>query len=478
MTYLRRNWAFVLFAAILFIINGFLLNDVASIWSGAETSVVTRAQAGVQAQLPVDVARLTGAANSLSGLVLRLPGLVLCVLALTVFFFLGRRVFGVHITLHALLVLLAGFWVVTLAKLGSGDVWLLAFQMTGMLGVILFLKRPIATYRLLTYVMILLSIWVDAFSSSLLFVFFPLILVFLHPQGKRLVALHTWFFAAASVGLLYVAGVLEWMPDIQYTGWGRMSWGRFSIFLLLSILPFLGFFFAGLWDSVQKARKGEELALILLIWIVLGVALQSPAVIGGVALLTGKHLHDYFLKNYPHDNIVKVTMLLHLIGFFFVAMILMLGGFFQYRGVGFRSGMAFSAVYWMMSFVGVIGLYGHNQRFVLGGSTLAGLLAVALFWLQVFPLWEQQRPARTVVEVVEDIGTDTRNVLLLGPLTGAEALPLYLAKAGKIVKTEKAAGEAFELMIAPVDSSISYANQDTVQMLNDHLELSRYVIGH
>ena len=478
MTYLRRNWAFVLFAAILFIINGLLLNDVASIWSGAETSVVTRAQSGVQAQLPVDVARLTGAATDLSGIALRLPGLVLIVLALTGFFLLGRRVFGVEITLHALLVLLAGFWVVILAKLGSGDAWLLAFQLTGMLGVILFLKKPHPTYRLLSYAMILLSIWVDAFSSSLLFVVFPLVLVFLHPQGKRLIGLHAWFFAIASVGLLYVAGVLEWMPDIQYTGWGRMSWGRFSLFLLLSLLPFLGFFFAGLWDSVQKARKREELSIILLTWIVVGLILQSPAVIGGVALLTGKHMHDYFLKNYPHHSIVKVTMLLHLIGFFFIALLLMLGGFFQFRGVGFRSGMAFSAVYWMMSFVGVIGLYGYNRRFLLSGTTLAGLLAIALFWLQVFPLWEKQRPTRTVVEAVEDIGTDTREMLLLGPLRGAQALPLYLAKAGKIVKTDRADGENFELMLAPVDSSMTYPNQDTVQVLTDRLQLTQYVIGH
>jgi len=478
MSYLRRNWPFVLFVGILFTTNALLLNDVASVWSGAETSLVERARAGVQAQLPVDIARLTGAAADLSGFTLRLPGLVLSLLACVGFFLLGRRVFGITIALYALLVMLAGFWIVTLAKFGSGDAWLLAFQLTGMLSIILFLKKPGATYRLLTYAMILLSVWVDAFSSSLLFVLFPLVLTTLHPQGKRLIALHAWFFAAASVGLLYIAGVLEWMPDIQYIGWGRMSWGRFVTFLLLSNLPFLGFFFAGLWDSIQKARKGEELSIILLSWIVVGIALQSPAVIGGVALLTGKHMHDYFLKNYPHGSIIKVTMLLHLISFFFVALVLMLGGFFQFRGIGFRSAMAFSAVYWMMSLVAVIGLYGYNRRFVLSGTSLAGLLATSLFWLQVFPLWEQQRPARMITDAVEEIGTNTREVLLLSPLDGAEALPLYLEKAGKVVQTEGDSNQQFEVVIAPVDTTIVYARQDTIQTLTDKLERKGYVIGH
>ncbi|MEO0341166.1 MAG: hypothetical protein AAF242_18370, partial [Bacteroidota bacterium] len=81
---------------------------------------------------------------------------------------------------------------------------------------------------------------------------------------------------------------------------------------------------------------------------------------------------------------------------------LMLGGFFVFRGAGFRSGLAFSSVYWMLSFVLVIGLYGLNRRFIYTGGLLIGLLTTTLFCLQVYPLLENQRIVRKVVEQIED----------------------------------------------------------------------------
>ena len=219
-------------------------------------------------------------------------------------------------------------------------------------------------------------------------------------------------------------------------------------------------------------------SILVLSWIIICLLVQSPAVLGGIALLTGKHLSDYFRNNYPHGNIVKTIMLLHLVGFFFVATLLMLGGFFEFRGTGFRSGMAFSAVYWMLSFAAVIGLYGFNRRFVLGGMALAGLLATSLFWLQLFPLWEGRRVARVVVDQLDRVGTNRTDVLVdTTMLKGPSSLPLYLKKAGKNPVTD--AGESLpELIIGGLDYPTHRSQQDTFKVITDRLLPAQIIISY
>ncbi len=478
MDYLVRNWTFVAFAGLLCLINLFLMSDVALIWAGAETQIVERAQAGEAGLILVDLARITGAADKLSGFGLRLPSIIWLVLAMVVFYVLGKRLFGKNTILHGLLVLMSTFGLSTLGHFGSGDAWLLGIHFIGILGVIAFLKKPSVAYRLLVYVAMLLSIWLDPVSSLLLWILFPVALVFIHPQGRRLVQLHPWFFAAISVLALYLTDGLNWLAPGQYLGWGRTAWWVFALGALLSTLPFLGFFGAGLWDSIQKARKREEWSILVLSWIIICLLVQSPAVLGGIALLTGKHLSDYFRNNYPHGNIVKTIMLLHLVGFFFVATLLMLGGFFEFRGTGFRSGMAFSAVYWMLSFAAVIGLYGFNRRFVLGGMALAGLLATSLFWLQLFPLWEGRRVARVVVDQLDRVGTNRTDVLVdTTMLKGPSSLPLYLKKAGKNPVTD--AGESLpELIIGGLDYPTHRSQQDTFKVITDRLLPAQIIISY
>jgi len=478
MDYLVRNWTFVAFAGLLCLINLFLMSDVALIWAGAETQIVTRAQSGEAGLILVDLARITGAADNLSGLGIRLPSIIWLVLAVIVFFLLGKRLFGKNNTLHGLLVLLSTFGLSTLGHFGSGDAWLLALHFIGILGVIAFLKKPGAPYRLLVYGAMLLSIWIDPLSSLLVWILFPVALVFMHPQGRRLIQLHPWFFAGISVLALHLTDGLNWLAPGQYLGWGRSSWWVFALGTILSALPFLGFFGAGLWDSIQKVRKREEWSILVLSWIVVCLLAQSPAVLGGIALLTGKHVSDYFRKNYPHGNIVKTIMLLHLVGFFFIATLLMLGGFSEFRGTGFRSGMAFSAVYWMLSFAAVIGLYGYNRRFVLGGTALAGLLATSLFWLQLFPLWEGRRVARVVVEQLDQVGTNRPDVLVDSSwLSGPASLPLYLKEAGK--KPVMEAGENLpEMVIGSLDFPDHRSQQDTFKVITDRLLPDQVIISY
>ena len=480
MDYLVRNWTYVLFVGILFIVNTQLLNDVAWIWGGAETTLVEQAQAGTESGLTVDILRISNAANDLNTWGLRFPGLIMVVLAGLIFGWIGYRLFGWNLVLSAVLVWFGNLGLSTLAKIGSSDIWLFFGQTLILMGMLAFLKKPSALYRLITYVGILLATWLDPFSTIILVMVSSLGFVFFHPNGKSYFSLHPWAILGLAMLALWATESLHWSSETFYLGWGRSSWGQFSLWMVISQLPFLGFFVAGVWDSIQKARKKEEWSILQLVLLLAAWSAQSPAILIPISLLIGKHLNDYFLKNYPHGNIIKTVQLLHLVGFFFLATLLMLGGFWQYRGTGFRAGMAFSAVYWMLSFAGVIGLYGYNRRFVLAGLILSGVLATSIFWLQVFPILESQRISRVVIQQIDNIGTNRTDVFVDSSLiVTAPSLPLYIAKEGKKVVTDrKSENEPPEIIIGFPELDIHRMEKDTITGLSDQLSPVQLVLSY
>jgi hypothetical protein len=102
-------------------------------------------------------------------------------------------------------------------------------------------------------------------------------------------------------------------------------------------------------------------------------------------------LVNYFRPNYPWRDWVRGGATLHLIFAAIGAVLVLLGGFVQFQGAGFRAALGMVAAYWMFSLFGVIGLYGNRRDWSLGGTLLAGTLAVLFFWTQVYPYFEPDR---------------------------------------------------------------------------------------
>jgi hypothetical protein len=65
---------------------------------------------------------------------------------------------------------------------------------------------------------------------------------------------------------------------------------------------------------------------------------------------------------------------------------LMVGGWQELKGLGFRTMMSFGTVYWFASFAGVVGILMKNRRLILGSATIAGVMVTFMFWGQIFPL--------------------------------------------------------------------------------------------
>jgi hypothetical protein len=374
--------------AFLLVINLFIMNDVATLWDGAETQFTWTVLYGKEnAGLPVWGARLLSG-RALAPFAIRLSGGLLFLAVLVAAFYVALPVLGGGTALWMLLVLGSSFLLPNTAKLATADSWSFAFHLLGVLFLLRFLKKPAPPWRWAFYLTLLAGIWIAPLSSLLLYSIMPALLYWLHPLGARMWRLQPWGALLIIGGVLFVMGMLDGSSGFFYFGFQP---GRFLLFNFLGMLPFLGFLVAGLADMAGKAKRGGEMALISVSWVAAAWLSHSLVLQAAFALLVARQLHLYFQENYPFRDLVRAVAVFHLVLVFCAATLLMMGGFARFEGAGFRAGLAVSTPYWMAGFVSVIGLFGMNRRFVWGGTVMGGLLATLLFWVQLYPLWEQGR---------------------------------------------------------------------------------------
>lgn len=387
-------------SALLFIANLFIMNDYATLWNGPEAALLWDIDFGTLNSLPQMVTALLYDSEALNLFIVRLPGPILLCLSFVLYYFLGKRIFGHQQLLFTLLVLGASFMMPVLAKRNTADLWLWLFQLVSLLALLRYLKQPSWLWQILFYLSLLIAVLLQPLGSALLFFVIPTVLYFYHPQGKNLIRLAPWIAALGLFALSYFLNPQPFNQRAFEIGWLASGFGKYLLVNLLAVLPFAGFLFAGIRETVFKLKRGEELAIINAAIGFGALLAQSTLLQLLFAFLIAKQMQSYFVKNYPYQNIVKSGAILHLLLTFGLAFLLMVGGFFEFRGPGFRSGLALGGLYWMLSFVSVIGLYGMNRRFVIGGTVMSGLLAMMVFWLQVYPLWESKRAMQLQLDEV------------------------------------------------------------------------------
>jgi hypothetical protein len=95
----------------------------------------------------------------------------------------------------------------------------------------------------------------------------------------------------------------------------------------------------------------------------------------------------------------------------------LLGGISWVGVEGYRPLLGLSAVYWMLSLLGVLGIFMRDRRVVIGGATFSGLMVMIIFWLAIYPLWDTYR--KLPEAVVKTAATKNTS--------GVEKLTLYPA---------------------------------------------------
>lgn len=379
----------VYLSGFLLLANLLVMNDFTSLWGGAESWLAWRSLSGESGLAPHELFMgwIMGE-GPIPHFWIRLPGVVIFILSLALYWGITQRLFGAEVLRSTLLILSASLLLPNLAKLATGDIWAMASQWLAYALLIRYMKQPSLLWRAAFYLALLCAVWVQPINALIFLMGSSALLYFLHPQGKRLWGLNPWLAGVLAFTGLYFSGMASLGQESFLVGFRT---GRFLLWNLIGILPFLGFVLAGLWETAQRLGRREELAILNAAALIFAFVAHSLALQGLLALLAGRQLKNYFDPNYPHEPVVKAGALLHLVAAFCVLTLLMMGSFFQFRALGFRAALAAGGIYWMLSFIAVIGLFGPNRRYLYGGILLGGLLLTTLFWLQLNPLVEQMR---------------------------------------------------------------------------------------
>lgn len=214
--------------------------------------------------------------------------------------------------------------------------------------------------------------------------------------------------------------------------------GAMARYSLIGSAPVIGWLLGGIRDLVFRLRKGDRSARVYAGGALVGLlsgSLLFPLFLG---LIAGKQMQLYFREaRYPWKDWVRAGSVLHLIAAFGVVVVVLAGGGIAFPGAGFRAALGMAAAYWIFSLFGVIGNFGDQRDFALGGALLAGYLSVMFFWVQVYPYLEYDRawPERLIPELRKN---DVATVAITDD-QAATAIP-YLLRAGVEVRSSGVEG--------------------------------------
>lgn len=376
--------------ALFFLFNLMVSNDYTTLWDGAESFLAWRAlhgEAGFTLHEQLMALPLSGA-TAIPHLLLRLPSSLVLLLGLAAFYFMVKPLFGKVLSENILLLSAASLLVANLAKVAAGDVWAMALQWISFAAMLRYLKQPGRSWQLAFYACFALALWVQPLNSLIFILGTGAYLYFLHPDGKRLWRLNPWVMGVLTLAAGYAS---QWVVFSQHSFYLGFRTGPFLLANLIGVLPFLGFALAGVWESIARARRGEELSVIFLGSFLFALVAHAPALQLVLVMLAAKQLKSSFLPNYPHRSIVLTGSVLQLIAAACGLILFMISIFVEFRGLGYRAALAAGGIYWMLCFVGVIGYLGQRELYARIGVIFSGLLFTALFWLQLNPLLESQR---------------------------------------------------------------------------------------
>lgn len=382
---------FAIAVGVLFLVNLLLWNSVASLWSGGEAALwwnshLETNESGLPgwwvsklSLYPADLAQ----ARWISG------GLLLA--GLIFFNWVGQKVFKQERVILSLLVMASSLVLPNFGKLASADIYLFLAHFGAFLSLILYIKQAVLRWQVSSYLFLLLGLLVHPISTLLFWSALVSWLWLKHPKGKQLAQLYIWAVAPVICLILIVTGQFIWQPKGFVFSVNQFPIGKFLLYGIVGMAPFLGYLMGGLRDNAMLVRKGEEQAVIYTGGLIAGLLAFSLSWQAILALLVAKQMEVYFKDNYPFRDWVKTGAVLHLVLIFAFAFALLYNGFVYFEGDGYRAGIGVAGSYWALSFVGIIGLYGIRRPLALGASLLSGLVGMTFFWMQLYPLMETQR---------------------------------------------------------------------------------------
>jgi len=387
---ISRNLVLFAVAIALFaLMQVFMQQPQALLWDGAESAMAWVALGGgTNLLLPEYYFQWLWSATQRDLPAFRFPSAVLLCCGLVAFMLLSRVLFGIRTALLGGLVAISTLSLPFLGKIATLDSLLFALHVAGWLVLMQCAKQPRWEKALIFYLLLILSGIIHPWST---FIFFALGTAVLWTDRQRytgLAFLKPWIGIAILPAITWITQSYAFHQPWLFLG---SNFGVFLLFILAGFLPFTGFVVAGFRDYIGKISKGDEFSRILMGWLGAAILGGSPAAFGLMALLVARQMDAYFKKGYPYQNWVKSGAIIHLVFSFFGAMAILIFGVYTFGAQGFRAGAAMAGIYWSMSFLGIIGIFGGRKQLTLSAPMLAGSLSMLLFWLLVWPLLDTAR---------------------------------------------------------------------------------------
>jgi len=481
-------------AALLILVNLLMANDYVTIWEGAEANMLLEAQGQVSEEvgergkslslLPDKILKLVYGMVGLNMAKLRYISVIILLLSFLGIYHWGRKIFGEEPVLISLVVVGGSFLMSSITKLVVADVWLFAMQSLYLIFLILYIKQPILKWLLGVVVTFALGLLVNGPVLLIWGLGLSIWFLLLHPNKTNAKSI---FFKTvlplSLLGIIFYFTQGAWNNDAFILAYGNISFGKYLLFSLLAVLPWMGFLIAALVDIFMKIKKREELAIISMGWLIFGLAGMSLVLQLLFAYLIAKHVLNFLRHPYPYDGLVKsVTLFILLLSFIGVTLIL-IGGW-QQLGAGadgYTSALVVGALYWGFGFLGVMGLFLKEKRFILGGFGMSVLLVTFAFWGKAYPLVEKFRelPRQLSEEVNSQNKGATRPLnMVMHTLPKRRSFQVYLNEAfpnRQAINTQK---ELDELINSKRSALLIYNDSLSLKVDSSYLKTSKKIIGN
>ena len=388
----QRYQSFLLIIFGFLLVNLFSMNGQLPVWSTAEETSLEGAKELLFEGIPPNFSSaFIGFLNFRweDMLIVRLPGVLLLLFSFLGIYAWGKKIFGKETMITTLVVLSSSFLLVNVAKFATSDAWLFCFQILAVLSMLLFLKQPLKRWNAWHAVFTGLSLLVQPVSTVVLLGTLGVFLLIFHPKGRNLKGLFYWLVPFVFVGDSFSQG----FPNFEkynpfFINYGSIGIGSYCLLMIYGVLPWFAFLPPGMRHTIKRFRAKEELSVIMLGLFIAGMLSMSLVIQFVFAFLIAKQVQGILSEKYPYDNFVKAGAVLHLLIVVVGAMLLMVGGWQELKGLGFRTMMSFGTIYWFSSFAGVVGILMKNRRLIMGSAAIAGMMVTFMFWGQIFPLLE------------------------------------------------------------------------------------------
>jgi hypothetical protein len=406
---ISRNLALFAVAIALFaLLQVFLQQSNTLLWSGAESAMAWVAlNDSSNLRLPEYYYQWLWTATGGDVSAFRFPSTVLLFLGLAAFILLSRALFGFRTALLSAMVAVSTLSLPFLGKVATLDSLLLALHGTGWLTLLQCAKQPRLTPALIFYSLLLIAGIIHPWSTL---VFFALGTAVLWTDRKRypgLKLLKPWWGLLLLPAIAWLTKANTFQQPWLFLG---SDYSLYLLFLFAGFLPFIGFVLAGFRDYLGKIRKGDEFSRILMGWLGAALLCASPAAFWLLALLVARQMDAFFKNDYPYRNWVKTGAILHLVFSFFAAMAILIYGIYEFGAAGFRATVGAVGIYWSMSFLGIIGIFGARKQLTIGAPILAGSLFMLIAWLLAWPLLETGRKEN--LSVLEGLDEKVETVIV------------------------------------------------------------------